>query len=78
MSKHILESKLRPAVEFYSASVFFSAVTLCVYSPWAIALAPSIGLATGGCYALAGAIRFKQGSMLFVTGKTSSAYQSMR
>ncbi|QEY57773.1 type IV conjugative transfer system coupling protein TraD [Pseudomonas sp. C27(2019)] len=61
MSKHILESKLRPAVEFYSASVFFSAATLCVYSPWAIALAPSIGLATGGCYALAGAIRFKQG-----------------
>lgn len=61
MSKHILESRLRPAVEFYTAWTCFGAAALCVHSPWAVALAPSIGWVGGGCYGLLGAVRFKQG-----------------
>ena len=61
MAKHILESKLRPAVEFYTAWTCFGAAALCVHSPWAVALAPSMGWAAGGCYGFIGAIRFKQG-----------------
>lgn len=61
MTKHILESKLRPAVEFYTAWTCFGAAALCVHSPWAVALAPSMGWAAGGCYGLVGAVRFKQG-----------------
>ncbi len=33
MAKHI-ESKLRPAVEFYTAWTCFGAAALCVHSPW--------------------------------------------
>ena len=59
--KHILESKLRPAVEFYTAWTCLGAATLCIHSPWAVALAPSMGWAAGGAYGLIGAWRFKQG-----------------
>lgn len=59
--KHILESKLRPAVEFYTAWTCFGAAALCVHSPWAVALAPSMGYAAGGAYGLIGCWRFKQG-----------------
>lgn len=59
--KHILETKLRPPVEFYTASVCFSSATLCVYSPWALALTPQIGVYTAVGFGVCGAIRAKQG-----------------
>ena len=44
MAEHAMESKLRPAVELYTVAICIAAAVLCVYSPWAVALSPEIGL----------------------------------
>ncbi len=60
MADHAMESKLRPAVELYTVAICIAAVVLCVYSPWAVALSPEIGLVAALAYALFGLIRLRQ------------------
>lgn len=59
--KHILESKLRPPVELYTATVCFGSAALCLHSPWALALTPQIGIYTAIGFGCLGTIRAKQG-----------------
>src|SRR5450830_276029 len=60
MTEHVMESKLRPAVELYTVAICIAAAVLCVYSPWAVALSPEIGLVAALAYALFGLIRLRQ------------------
>lgn len=60
MAEHAMESKLRPAVELYTVAICVAAAVLCVYSPWAVALSPEIGLIAALAYALFGLIRLRQ------------------
>ena len=60
MAEHAMESKLRPAVELYTVAICIAAAVLCVYSPWAVALSPEIGLVAALAYALFGLIRLRQ------------------
>eukprot|EP01132_Coremiostelium_polycephalum_P015870 gene15870-19130_t len=55
-----MESKLRPAVELYTVAICIAAAVLCVYSPWAVALSPEIGLVAALAYTLFGLIRLRQ------------------
>lgn len=59
--KHILETKLRPPVELYTAAVCFTSATLCVYSPWAFALTPQIAIYTALGFGVLGTVRAKEG-----------------
>jgi conjugative coupling factor TraD (TOL family) len=52
---------LRPAVEFYSATVAGSAVCLCMAAPWAIALAPSVSWVTAAGFGVLALRRTAQG-----------------
>jgi len=61
MASHILESRLRPAMELYSAALYFASAAVSVHSPWALALSPSIGLAVGAGFALFALVRLRQG-----------------
>lgn len=61
VKKHILETKLRPPVELYTAAVCFSSAGLCLYSPWAFALTPQIGIYTALGFGALGAVRAKEG-----------------
>lgn len=61
MAEHAMESKLRPAVELYTVAICLAAAVLCLYSPWAVALSPEIGLVAALAYALFGFIRLRQG-----------------
>jgi len=61
MAAHILESKLRPAMEFYTASLCAASAAVSLYSPWALALSPSLGGCVAAGFALFGALRFQQG-----------------
>lgn len=60
MAEHAMESKLRPAVELYTVAICIAVAVLCVYSPWAVALSPEIGLAAALAYTLFGLIRLRQ------------------
>ncbi|KAI3479597.1 hypothetical protein L1887_58324 [Cichorium endivia] len=60
MAEHAMESKLRPAVELYTVAICIAAAVLCVYSPWAVALSPEIGLVAALAYTLFGLIRLRQ------------------
>lgn len=60
MVEHVMESKLRPAVELYTVAMCIAAATLCMYSPWAVALSPEIGQIAALAYALFGFIRLRQ------------------
>lgn len=60
MAEHVMESKLRPAVELYSVSICALSAGLCVYSPWAVALSPEIGLGAACAYGAFGAVRLRQ------------------
>ncbi|MNZ11302.1 TraM recognition site of TraD and TraG [compost metagenome] len=60
MAEHVLESKLRPAVELYSAALCAGAAILCLNSPWAMALSPEIGLGAAVGYGLFGLLRLHQ------------------
>ena len=59
--KHVVETLLRPAVEFNSALVSFCAASICEFSPWAVALNPTIGHGAAACFAAFGYYRAKQG-----------------
>jgi conjugative coupling factor TraD (TOL family) len=59
--KYILSSKLRPAVEFYTAVVCACCVYVCLQAPWMVALSPSIGIVAAGGFAVFGLVRAKQG-----------------
>jgi len=61
MAQHILESRLRPAMEFYPASLAFAAAALSVYSPWALALTPSLGFCVGAVFAGLGLVQLRSG-----------------
>ncbi|MBZ9559055.1 MULTISPECIES: type IV conjugative transfer system coupling protein TraD [unclassified Modicisalibacter] len=55
-----LESLLRPAVELYSVWMSVGCAALCLYAPWSLALAPSVGLGTAIGFLVFGAWRFQQ------------------
>ena len=59
--KHVVETLLRPAVEFNSAIVSLCAASICEFSPWAVALNPTIGHGAAACFMVFGYRRFKQG-----------------
>jgi conjugative coupling factor TraD (TOL family) len=58
MSDHVLEQRLRPAVEGYSATVALGCAAVAITAPWAWMMSPSLGLVTG---ALAGAFAAYRG-----------------
>jgi conjugative coupling factor TraD (TOL family) len=58
---HILATKLRPPVEFYTAAVCAAAVLLCIQAPWALALTPTVGMAAAVVFGVFGLYRGKQG-----------------
>ena len=59
--KYVVETLLRPAVEFNSALVSLCAASICEFSPWAVALNPTIGHGAAACFMVFGYRRFKQG-----------------
>ncbi|WP_299259653.1 type IV conjugative transfer system coupling protein TraD [uncultured Kushneria sp.] len=59
-SNHPLESLLRPAVELYTVWICAGCVVLCIWAPWSLALAPSVGITTAAGFAAFGAWRFRQ------------------
>ncbi|REC93356.1 type IV conjugative transfer system coupling protein TraD [Kushneria indalinina] len=59
-SNHPLESLLRPAVELYTVWVCAGCVVLCIWAPWSLALAPSVGYTTAAGFAAFGIWRFRQ------------------
>jgi len=61
MTQHILESKLRPAMEFYPATLALATAALSVYSPWALALTPSLGFCVGAVFAGLGLVQLREG-----------------
>lgn len=60
MAEHVMESRLRPAVELYTVAICAAAVALCLRAPWAVALSPEIGLVAALAYGLFGLIRLRQ------------------
>jgi len=61
MAQHILESKLRPAMEFYPATLALASAALSVYSPWALALTPSLGFCVGAVFAGLALVQLRAG-----------------
>jgi len=61
MAQHILESKLRPAMEFYPATLALASAALSVYSPWALALTPSLGFCVGAVFAGLALVQLREG-----------------
>lgn len=59
--KYVVETLLRPAVEFNSVLVSLCAASICEFSPWAVALNPTIGHGAAACFMAFGYYRFKQG-----------------
>ncbi|WIX33240.1 type IV conjugative transfer system coupling protein TraD [Salinicola sp. JS01] len=59
-NNHPLESLLRPAVELYTVWICAGCTVLCIWAPWSLALAPSVGITTAGGFAAFGAWRFRQ------------------
>lgn len=60
-NKYLVESLLRPPVEFYTAATSFGTAGLCVVAPWALALTPTIGYSLGAGFGCLGLIRARQG-----------------
>lgn len=60
MAEHVLDSKLRPAVELYTVYVCIAAIMLCLYAPWALALSPEIGVVAALGYGMLGLVRLHQ------------------
>ncbi|MFC1040798.1 type IV conjugative transfer system coupling protein TraD [Pasteurella multocida] len=60
-NQYLVESLLRPPVEFYTAVTSASAATLCVVAPWTLALNPSVGYGLGATFGALAFIRAKQG-----------------
>lgn len=58
---HPLESLLRPAVEFNTTWVCLGCAVLCLYAPWSIALAPSVGWGMAAAFLALGGWRAHQG-----------------
>ncbi|MCL2591709.1 MAG: type IV conjugative transfer system coupling protein TraD [Betaproteobacteria bacterium] len=52
-----IEVLLRPAVELYSVLACLAAASLCLCSPWALALSPLVGAGFALCFLVFGAIR---------------------
>ncbi|MDC9612925.1 type IV conjugative transfer system coupling protein TraD [Xenorhabdus khoisanae] len=59
--RYVIESLLRPAVEFNSAIAAGAASYVCVVAPWAVALSPSVSYVTAGAFACFAAVRTRQG-----------------
>ncbi|WP_061289975.1 type IV conjugative transfer system coupling protein TraD [Azotobacter vinelandii] len=57
---HPLESLLRPAVELQTTWVCLACAVLCIWAPWSIALAPSVGIGTALGFVAFGAWRARQ------------------
>lgn len=55
-----IEVLLRPAVELYSVLVSLCAASLCLFSPWALALSPILGAGFAAAFLLFGAIRLRE------------------
>lgn len=58
---HILSTKLRPAVEFYTTAVCACCALICLQAPWALALSPEVGLVASAAFGVFGLVRGKQG-----------------
>lgn len=57
---HPLEALLRPAVELNTAIVCLVCALLCVFTPWALALAPGVGIGMGLGFLAFGLYRGRQ------------------
>lgn len=57
---HPLESLLRPAVELYTVWVCVGCTVLCIWAPWSLALAPSVGISTAAGFVAFGLWRLRQ------------------
>lgn len=60
-NKYLVESLLRPPVEFYTALASIGAAVLCIVAPWALALTPSVGYGLGAGFGYLAFIRLRQG-----------------
>jgi len=54
-----IEVLLRPAVELYSVLACLGAASLCLLSPWALALSPSLGVGFAGAFLVFAAVRMR-------------------
>ncbi|MBD2806988.1 type IV conjugative transfer system coupling protein TraD [Xenorhabdus sp. ZM] len=59
--RYVVEALLRPAVELNTALVAAVAAFVCIRTPWAIALAPSVSYVMGGSFAALAIVRTWQG-----------------
>ncbi|MBV6540749.1 type IV conjugative transfer system coupling protein TraD [Ursidibacter maritimus] len=60
-NKYLIESLLRPPVEFYTSIASASAAALCIGAPWALALNPTVGHGLGAGFAILALVRARQG-----------------
>lgn len=60
-NKYLVETLLRPPVEFYTTIVCLCATILCLFAPWSIALSPSVGIGMAIMFLILAFIRAKQG-----------------
>lgn len=60
-NQYLIESLLRPPVEFYTATASAGASILCISTPWALALTPSVGYGLGAAFGALALVRAKQG-----------------
>ncbi len=59
--RDVMESLLRPAVELYTAGTAWSAMSICLTAPWAVALSPSVSWVTAAGFGLLALSRTRQG-----------------
>ncbi|EAN1667760.1 type IV conjugative transfer system coupling protein TraD [Salmonella enterica] len=60
-NRYVIEALLRPAVELNTAVVAGIAAYVCVQTPWAVALAPSVSYVTASGFAVLSVVRARQG-----------------
>lgn len=60
-NKFLVESLLRPPVEFYTSAVCGASAALCAIAPWTVALTPSIGYGLSAGFTVLGIKRALEG-----------------
>jgi hypothetical protein len=61
VSNNVLEARLRPPVELWSAATSFGCASVATFAPWALMMPQSIGLATAALAGGFGVYRARQG-----------------
>ncbi|MFG6656226.1 type IV conjugative transfer system coupling protein TraD [Scandinavium sp. M-37] len=63
-NRYVIETWLRPAVEFWSAITGVAAASLCVLAPWSLMLAPAVSYPLAAGFMVFAAVRGRQGLMV--------------